>query len=77
MKTIVSNEDAVWQEAGKDARVLSVVRSGELYRFVIEAMVVQPEANGLETYTYPEEIHRSGLYDTKETARDAACRFPS
>ena len=77
MKTISSNEDAEWQEAQKDGRVLSVVRCGKLYRFVVEALVVQPKRDGLEAYTFTEELHRSGLYVDEKSARDAAQCFPS
>ena len=76
MKTIVSNEEALWQDGEEGERLLSVVQSGSLYRFIIEAMIIQPEGNGLKAYTYPEELHRSGLYDDAQTAQAAALRFP-
>ena len=75
MRTIVSNEEAVWQRGEDGGRLLSVVQSGSLYRFIVEAMINQPEVNGLKAYTYPEELHRSGLYDDAQTAQAAALHF--
>lgn len=75
MRTAVSNEMAIWQKAEVGRCVLSIVQSRSQYRFVIEATVVQPAENGLEAYDYPEELYRSGLYDSQQAAQKAALSF--
>lgn len=48
--------------------VVSVVRSGDLFRFIEEQELWSPPSNGLGGYSYRAETERSGLYATLEDA---------
>ena len=73
MRTMVSNEIALKQFAAHDGRhVLSIVKSGDSFRFVEERQTYQPPHGGIDGYDYWEENQRSGLYETAAAAeRDA------
>jgi len=47
---------------------VSIVRSGDLFRFIEERELWEPPANGLDGYSYRAETDRSGLYETQEDA---------
>jgi hypothetical protein len=73
MRTKVSNEIALKQFATDDGRcVLSIIQSGERFRFVEEQEIHQPPQESLDGYDYWEETERSGLYETAAAAEREA-----
>lgn len=73
METTVDSSTALQRYvSGDEERVLSIVKSGDHFRFVEEKLTHQPALNGLEAYDYWEEVHRSGLYETIEAAEREA-----
>jgi hypothetical protein len=73
VRTIVGNQPATKQWRSADGqRLVSIVRSDELFRFVEENELTEPASRGLEAYSYWSETYRSGLYPSEEAAeRDA------
>lgn len=73
MRTMVSNEVALKQHLTEDGkRVLSIIPSGNLFRFVVEQLTHQPPTPSVGDYDYWEETHRSGLYKTADMAEQEA-----
>ena len=73
MRTTTSNEIALKQHSAEDGkRVLSIIPSGNLFRFVVEQLTHQPATPGVGDYDYWEETHRSGLYETADMAEQEA-----
>ncbi|HOY76905.1 MAG TPA: hypothetical protein PLN33_03805 [Hyphomonadaceae bacterium] len=73
METTVDIDLALKRYASDDGkRVLSIIKSGDHFRFVEEQLTHQPALNGLNAYDYWEEVHRSGLYETIEAAEREA-----
>lgn len=73
METTVDSAMTLKRYISEDGRrVLSIVKSGELFRFVEDRLTHQPALMGLEAYDYWEEVHRSGLYETMEVAEREA-----
>jgi hypothetical protein len=74
----VGNEVALLQSVSADARcVVSIIRSGDHYRFVEDRLVNQPATPTFDTYEYWSELSRSGIYDSIDAAREAAkIEFP-
>lgn len=69
METNVGSITALKQYISHDRRrMLSIIKSGDFFRFVEERLTHQPEVMGLEACDYWEEVRRSGLYETIEVA---------
>ena len=73
MRTTTSNEMALKQYSSEDGkRVLSIIPSGNLFRFVVEQLTHEPATSDVGAYEYWEETHRSGLYETADVAEQEA-----
>ena len=71
--TITSNKPAARQFTSPDGKtVASIVQAGELFRFVAESQVCEPQSYGLDGYCYWSETYQSGLYGSLHEALAAA-----
>jgi hypothetical protein len=67
-----SNQEAILQCAHDEHGVLSVIASGDFFRFTLDKREFVPASDSLDGYTYWLEAYRSGLYESLDHAISAA-----
>ena len=72
-----ANQPALLQHTDGQRGVVSIILSGEFFRFTVDKEEFEPPSRGLDGYTYWTEVYRSGLYENLARAAAAAeAEFP-
>lgn len=73
----LSNQPALLRHTDCQHGVVSIIPSGDFFRFTLEKEEFEPPSHGLEGYCYWTEAYRSGLYENLAHAAAAAeAEFP-
>lgn len=72
-----SNQPVLLQHADDQRGVVSIIPSGDFFRFILDKEEFEPPSEGLDGYTYWTEVYCSGLYENLTRAAAAAeAEFP-
>jgi hypothetical protein len=78
MRTKVSNQEAIKQFVKSDGfRVLSIIKSGEHFRYVEDTLLYEATTPSVPSHSYWEETYRSGIYVDALAAETAALESTS